>query len=63
MLLSFDDETLSDLFGIAAAIPYDRRDAFLRQLAAELGDTEVGVGSLYRAARRALRTVLRGMGR
>jgi hypothetical protein len=57
MPVGLTDAQLVDVLTVAETIPYPLRAAFLRALAAELGDRD-GDGEVHRAALRARQTVL-----
>src|SRR5262245_56433204 len=58
-MLSLTDSQLEAIMAIAAPIPLERRDAFLRQVAEELAQhAEPGDGLVHRIARRWQRSFL-----
>jgi len=51
--LRLSDEQLAALLRTAQTIPYDRRDAFLRMVADQLRNQDLGDGAVGRAIRSA----------
>ena len=58
-VISFTDDQLRDVLECAAPLPPESRDVYPQTLAAELKGTDLGDGTVHRAAIKAQRDVVR----